>query len=319
MRRILICVLIGIMTSAPLASAQDQNTGIDYLSELSRRDLLPQLIQSANSLLANAKLTPAGQGIVLTYLGHAYQKTGDFHTATEYYEKALATLERDGLHPAEYATTLAALATLYAESGQIDTAKHLLLRSVHLLEKDGDHHERTAMIWNDLATIAADEHSSREAHKYMARSIAESQLATNVLADETVALLTTQARIAQIDGDPGTAIAEYQHALALWKQSHDDKYPETAWLYVLLGGACLQAGDTASARQMTSRGLNLLEATSGRQNTLYLAAELAYSKVLDASGSHDEASKYRKEAQAGLHANPGRQQAQSEISISALR
>ncbi len=297
----------------------DKNRGVDNLSELSRRGQLHEQSSPQIRSLRMQKATPAGQGIVLTYLGHAYQKVGDFHTATEYYEKALAMLERDGLHPAEYATTLAALATLYADMGQTDTAKHVLLRSVHLLEKDGDHHERTAMIWNDLATIAADEHSSREAHKYMARSIAESQLATNILADETVALLTTQARIAQIDGDPSTAIAEYQHALALWKQSHDDQYPETAWLYVLLGGACLQAGDTASARQMTSRGLSLLEATSGRQNTLYLAAELAYSKVLDASGSHDEASKYRKEAQAGLHASPGRQQAQSEISISALR
>lgn len=62
-------------------------------------------------------------------------------------------------------------------------------------------------------------------------------------------------------------------------------------LYVLLGGVYLKAGDIASARQMTSQGMNLLEATYGRQNPRYLAAELTYSKVLDASGSHDEASK----------------------------
>ena len=260
MRRILFCVLFGIMTSAPLTSAQDQNSGLDYLEQLSQHNQLPQLIQAANSLLANQKLAPAERGMALTYLGHAYQKGGDFHTATEDYEKALAILERDGLHPAEYATTLAALATLYADMGQTDTAKHVLLRSVHLFEKDGDH-AQIAMIWNDLATIAADKHSSREAHRCMALAIAETQRATAVNPDETSILLTTQAWIAQIDGDPRTAIADYQHALDLWKQSHGDQHPDTGWLYVLLGGAYLEAHDIASAREITSRGLNLLEAS----------------------------------------------------------
>jgi tetratricopeptide (TPR) repeat protein len=319
MRRILICVLLGIMTSAPLTNAQDQNTALANLSQLSRHNQLPQLIQAANSLLANQKLEPAERGIALTYLGHAYQKGGDFQTATGYYEKALAILERDGLHPSEYATTLGALATLYAEMGQMDTAKHVLLRSMHLFENDRDHHDQIAILWSDLATIAADKHSSREAHKCMALAIAETQRATNVSPDETSALLTTQARIAQIDGDPRTAIADYQHALDLWKQSHADQHPDTGWLYVLLGGAYLQAGDLAGARDTTHRGLSVLQASSGPQSPRFFAAELAYAKVLEASGSHDEASRLRKEAEAGLHASPARQQAQSEISISALR
>ncbi len=317
MRLIPTCVLFAIITAAPLASAQNQISGIDYLSQLSQHDQLPQLIQAANSLLATHKLTPVEQGVALTYLGHAYQKGGDFDRATGDYEKALAVLERDGQHPSEYATTLAAMATLYAEAGQTNTAKRLFLRSVHLLEKDTDHQDRTAMIWNDLATIAADEHSTREAHKFMTRALAELQRATDVSPDETEAFTMTQASIAEVDGDPRTAIADYQHALALWKQSHDEQHPETAWLYVLLGGAYLQAGDIASARQMTTRGFNSLQATSSRQGTRYLAAELTYSKVLDASGSHDEARKYRNEAQAGLSAENKR--AQEEISIAALR
>jgi tetratricopeptide (TPR) repeat protein len=319
MRRILICVLFAILAAAPLANAQDQNSWIDHLAELSRQNQLPQLIQAANSLLANHKLTPAEQGIAMTYLGHAYQKGGDFHAATGYYEKALALLERDGQHPSEYATTLAAMATLYADTGQTDTAKHILLRSVHLLEKDGDHHDRTAMIWNNLATLAADGRSTREAHKFMARSIAESERATNICPDETSTLLITQARIAELDRDPHAAIADFQHALALWTQSHDDQHPDTAWLYVLLGGAYLQAGDIASARQFTSRGLTLLGTSSGRQSSLYFLAELAYSRVLDASGSHEEASTLRKEAQAALNTGTDRQRANSEISVAALR
>lgn len=317
MRRILICVLLILITSAAFISAQDEHSALVPLSELSRRNQLPQLIQTANSLLASAKLTPIGQGVVLNYLGYAYQQRGDFHDATAYYEKALAIFERDGHHPSEYATTLGALATLYAETGQADTAKHVLIRSLHLFEKDDTHHAEIAMIWNDLATIAVNRHSSHEAHKCMARSIAESQLANRISTNELAALTTTQAGIAEMDGDPNTAISEYQRSLALWKQSHDDQHPDTAWLYVLLGDAYLQAGEITKARETTSRGMSLLETSAGRQSTRFLDAELSYAKVLDASGDHHEASALRKEADADLKTRT--QSSKGEISVSALR
>jgi tetratricopeptide (TPR) repeat protein len=316
MRRILYCVLFGIMASAPRTGAQNQTNALDHLTALSQQDQLPQLIQEANSLLANEKLTPSEQATTLTYLGHAHQRGGDFHTATTYYEKALAVLDRNGLHSLDYAATLGALATLYAETGQIEIAKHVLLRSADLLEKDGDHHAEIAMIWNDLATIAADAHSKREAHKCMARAMAELQYGTIIGPSETSAFAATRGRIAELDGDPRTAIVDYQQSLTLWKQSHPNEHPQTGWLNVLLGGAYLQVGDIATARLLTSQGLSLLEASSGRQTTIYFAAELAYSKVLDAAGSYGEASKFRTEAQASMHAESKR--ANAEISVAAL-
>jgi len=317
MRRILICVLLILITSATRISAQDENSALVPLSELSRRNQLPQLIQTANLLLASAKLTPIGQGVVFNYLGYAYQQRGDFRNATAYYEKALAIFERDGQHPSEYATTLGSLATLYAETGQVDTAKHVLLRSLHLFGKDDTHHAEIAMIWNDLATIAVDRHSSHEAHKCMARSLAESQLASSISANELATLKTTQASIAEMDGDLNSAISEYQRSLALWKQSHGDQHPDTAWLYVLLGDAYLQAGEIAKAREITGRGLSILETSAGRHSTRFLNAELTYAKVLDASGAHDEASALRKDAETNLKTRT--QSSREEISVSALR
>jgi tetratricopeptide (TPR) repeat protein len=318
MRRILFCVLLGITASASLIRAQDADTVIASLSDLSHRGQLSQLIQAADSFLANDKLTPDDRGIVLTYLGHAYQKRGEFTKATSNYEKALAIINSDGQHPSDYAATLATLATLYVDTGQTDAAKHVLLRSLRLFENENDH-AGAALIWNDLATMAAEQRSHGEARKYMARAIAESHLAPNITQDVLVALATTQARIAEVDGDAQTAISGYQHALTLWKQAHDDRHTDTGWLYVLLGGAYLEARDIANAREMTSHGLTLLEACGGRQTPRYFAAEIAYSKVLDASGAHDEASTLRAEAEAGLHTSPARRQAQGEISISALR
>jgi tetratricopeptide (TPR) repeat protein len=318
MRRILFCVLLGIITSASLLNAQDSTSSLANLKDLIRRGQLPELIQTANSLLAADKLTPADQGMALIYLGYAYQQRGEFTKATANYEKALAVVNRDGEHTSDYAATLATLAAVYAQIGQMDTAKHVLLRSVHMLE-DANNHAGAAMIWNNLATIAAEQHSRGEAHKDMARSIAESQLAKDITTGELAALATTEGRIAELDGDPRTAVSDYQRALELWNQSHEDQQPKTAWLYVLLGTAYLQAGDISNARENTARGLTLLEASSGRETPRYFAAEIAYSKVLDASGSHDEATKLRKDAQAGLNTGTDTKQAQGEISVAALR
>jgi tetratricopeptide (TPR) repeat protein len=306
------------MTSAPLLTAQDPKSALANISDLIRRGQLPQVIEAANSVLATDKLPPTDQGMVLIYLGYAYQQRGEFTKATASYEKALAVANRDGQHPSDYAAALATFAAVYAQIGQFDTAKHVLLRSVHMFENENDH-AGAAMIWNDLATIAAEQHSRGEAHKDMSRSIAESKLANDITTSELAALATTEGRIAELDGDPHTAVSNYQHALDLWKQSHEDQQPKTAWLYVLLGSAYLQTGDIANARETTTRGLTMLEASSGRETPRYFAAQVAYSKVLDASGAHDEASTLRKEAQAGLNTGTDRQRAQGQISISALR
>jgi tetratricopeptide (TPR) repeat protein len=318
MRRILFCVLLAVMTIAPLTRAEDPNTPLASLADLTRRGQLPQVIQTASSLLASNTLSPADQAMALIYLGFAYQQRGEFTTATSDYERALAVVDRDGQHPSEYAATLATLATVYAQIGQIDTAKHVLLRSVHLFESANDH-AGAAMIWNDLATIAADQHSRGEAHRDMAHSISESQIATNITPGELAGIATTQGRIAELDGDPHTAISDYTHALDLWKQTNHDQQQRIAWLYVLLGGAYLQAGDIANAREAATHGLSMLEAASGRQTVKYFSAQLAYSKILDASGAHDQASTLRKEAEAALNTGTDRQRAQGQISVSALR
>ncbi|HEV2575652.1 MAG TPA: tetratricopeptide repeat protein [Acidobacteriaceae bacterium] len=315
MKRI-ISVLLGLISFVALLTAQNNNPGLDSLSQLSRHGQLPQLIQAANSLLAGGNLSSSDKGIALTYLAYGYQQSGDLHHAVASYEQALAVINRDGLHTAEYATALAALATLYAESGAIDTAKHVLLRSIHIFEQQGDH-AAIAGLWNDLATIAADEHSSRDAHKYLAHALAESQLAGNITQDQLAAITSTQARIAQLDGDPTSAISDYQRSLALWKQSHGDQQPQTGWLYVLLGEAWLQSGNIAAAHDATLHGLQILQATSGDRTPRFFAAQLAYSKILDASGSHAEASTLRTSANSGL--TDLTRASQNQISISALR
>lgn len=323
MRRILSFALLALIASTPLLTAQepaaqDPDSVLPTLSALIHRGQLAQVIDAANSLLATGKLTPADQGIALIYLGYACQQRGDIAKATADYEKALAVINRDGQHSSDYAAALGTLSTVYVETSQVDTAKHVLLRAIHLFESESNH-AGAAMMWNDLATIAAEQHSRRDAHKFIAHSIAESRLADYVTHGEFAIIATTQGSIAELDNDPHTAISDYLHALDLWKQSSEAQPPRTAWLYVLLGGAYLQAGDIPNARENTSHGLALLEACSGTGTPRYFLAQLAYSKVLDASGAHDEASALRSQAQAAMNTGTDQQHSRSTISINALR
>jgi tetratricopeptide (TPR) repeat protein len=315
MRRTLLYALLAIVTSVSLR-AQDTKSALANLGDMNHHGRLSELVQAANSLLANTQLSPADQGAALIYLGSAYQQLGEFTQATATYEKALAVYDRDGHHPSDYAIALGSLATVYSELGQIDTAKHVMLRSVHLFQEQSDH-MGAALVLNDLAAMAAEHNSLGEARKYMKQAIAESQLVKGPDPLMLAALTTTHGRIAELDGDPHTAISDYEHALDLWNQTHQDQ--KTAWLYVLLGSAYLQAGDIAHARETTTRGLAMLEATSGPQTPAYFLAQFAYSKVLDASGDHKEASTLRQKAQAAINTTTDRQRAQSQISVAALR
>ena len=317
MRRTLCSMLLAIATSASL-HAQNIKAELANLDDLNCRGRLSEVIQAANSLLADTQLSLADQGEVLIFLGSAYQQLGQFTPATASYEKALAAFDREGSHPSSYAIALGSLATVYSELGQLDTAKRVMLRSVRLFQNQSDH-IGAALVFNDLATMASEHHSLGEARKYIKQALAESQLVTIANPMMLAALTTTQGRIAELDGDPHTAIACYQHSLDLWRQTHEDQQQKAAWLYVLLGGAYLQSGDIAHARETTTHGLAMLEAASGPQTPMYFLAQLAYSKVLDASGARDEASTLRDQAQASLNTATDHQRAQSHISIAALR
>jgi hypothetical protein len=58
---------------------------------------------------------------------------------------------------------------------------------------------------------------------------------------------------------------------------------------MLLGKAHAQAGQNAVALGEMQKGLRILEQSAGSHNPKYLAAEIAYSRVLDQSGAHTAA------------------------------
>ena len=74
----------------------------------------------------------------------------------------------------------------------------------------------------------------------------------------------------------------------------------TGWGYMLLGKSYAQAGQNAVAMEEMRKGLRILEQSTGTNSVKFLAAEIAYSRVLDRSGAHTEATRLKDSAVQGL-------------------
>jgi hypothetical protein len=96
------------------------------------------------------------------------------------------------------------------------------------------------------------------------------------------------------------SVVRYRKALDLWRRRHGEEHPFTAWGHLLLGDAQFEAGQLTTALDEIKQGVAILDRTVGHQNPHYLIAELAYSRVLDATGSHAEAATVKATAESLL-------------------
>jgi len=105
---------------------------------------------------------------------------------------------------------------------------------------------------------------------------------------------------AQLNGSFLASVARYRAALDLWRRRHGEEHPFTGWGHLLLGDAQFEAGDLTAALDEIKLGVAVLDRTVGPQNPHYLMAELAYSRILDATGSHAEAAEVKATAESLL-------------------
>jgi hypothetical protein len=115
------------------------------------------------------------------------------------------------------------------------------------------------------------------------------------------------------------SVALYRQALDLWIKLHGEEHPYTGWGHLLLGDAESESGQLTDALVEIRRSIAILGRALGRQNSRYLMAEIAYSRVLDATGSHAEAAQIKAAAEPLLQEFYRRQCAGCTMSASAFR
>jgi tetratricopeptide (TPR) repeat protein len=144
-------------------------------------------------------------------------------------------------------------------------------------------------------------------------------LADDLDGDDRVAIASLQGWKAKFDGDVTMSVASYQRALDLSRRLHGEEHPSTGWSYLLLGEAHAEAGQLTNALGEMRQGVAILDHTLSRQNPHYLVAELAYSRILDATGSHTEAARIKATAETLLKDVHRKQCAGCTISAAAFQ
>lgn len=280
--------------------------------------------QSAKALALIRPLVNTGafQGAELgkawTVLGRAYTDENEFREAQHAYEQAISILQPMAENVRDYATAISSFADFYRVEGQFQVSVDLRLKALRIYKNVGDH-AGIAITSDALADLALRQGQMKEGKKYYKQVADEMKAGTELSDDNLATILTTQAQIARVGGNPSAAIAAYEHALQILKRLHEADHPTVAWEYMLLGIAYADTNNFEDALREMRLGLSILDRTWGHKDTRYLEAEIAYCRVLDRSGDHEPAALLRTADEATLRELKRAQCVRCTISAEALR
>lgn len=295
------CVLALAWWAFPLLLCGQQNFS-GRLYEAFREEQqgnLEAAIAIVQPLLEAKTLSEPESGRAWQLLGLAYKEQGRLEQSQQAFEKALRIFDGGGRNSEDYTNTLVSLASLYRVMGQPQTAEAIWAKALRMYRETGNH-RGAALAEANLAGAATDAKQTRAAKRWLRMSLPEAAMAADWTEDDTALLSEVKARLAESEGHPAEAAADYEHSLELWRSGHGEQNPLTGWRQVLLGEALAAEGKTEQALTHIREGLRILETTVGSQNPRYLTATLIYARVLDGGGQHAEAARLKDTAMQGL-------------------
>jgi len=276
------------------------------------------VIAELRPLLDSDSLDTAGAGKAWNILGLAYRDQGEFSMSRHAFEESLHILERLPDNLRDYAMALDDFGGLYLATAQYEPAEKLKTKALDLYEKIDDHGGMVRASC-DLAAIAFGQKKGGSGSNYLRRAVKEERTAKDLDDDDRAAIASLQGWEALFHGDFVVGVARYRQALELWRKLHGEQHPYTGWGHLLLGDADAAAGEWDAALGEVRQSISILDHALGRQNPRYLLAEMAYSRVLDATGSHSEAAQIKAVAEPLLADIYRRQCAGCSISAAAFR
>jgi tetratricopeptide (TPR) repeat protein len=274
-------------------------------------------IAELQALLNSQALDPVSTGKAWNILGLGYKDQGEFPLSQHAYEKSLRILQELPDNIRDYAVALDDFGGLYLATGQFEIAGKIKTKALGLYEKIDDHRD-IARVSCDLAAIAFSQKKVVSGSKHLERAVKEVRIANDLDDDDRAAIASLQGWEALFHDDFTSSLARYRQALDLWKRRHGEEHPYTGWGYLLLGDVDAKAGHLTIALGELKQSLAILDHTLGSDTQRYLIAEMAYSRVLDETGSHLEAAQIRTTAEPLLKDIYRRQCAGCTVSAAAF-
>jgi tetratricopeptide (TPR) repeat protein len=251
-------------------------------------------------------------------LGVLYDQVGRFPEAKAALERSLHSLEHDPDHVSNYVAALNAYGDLYSGAGRLDVAKTVWVKALHLRRRVGENGEVLRSLLK-LAHLALMRKRMHEAERDLKQASDVVSAGHDLIGDDFVLLFETQGSLAVSKGHKSEAIADFGRALELCRRLRGEEHWLTGWEHMLRGKAYAQSGDMNAASVDMQEGLAIMEHTLARENTIYVAAQIAYSEVLDGRGLHAEAAQLRTVAEQTCKHDLVTRCTRYAINITALR
>jgi tetratricopeptide (TPR) repeat protein len=275
-------------------------------------------IDLAKPLIDSNELSGIDLGRACLMLGVAYGGDGKFAEARSALERSLRILNHDREHVTDYAAALDNYAALYNDAGQLDIAGQMWHKALALRQQSGDHTGATRSFIN-LAGLALAQHRIREANRYLKRANGEMKWSRDLIDDDFATLFETEGWLALAEGNSSMAVAKYQGSLEICKRTRGEQHWLTGWEYMLRGKAYAQSGNMDRALADMRTGVIILDHALGNKNPKYFTAQIAYSQILDRTGSHVEAAQVKAAAEQASQAFYRDQCVGCTINVAAFR
>jgi tetratricopeptide (TPR) repeat protein len=288
----LTCTVLFTQLFAQVTPEQELSNSL-LLEKQARFD---EAIRAGMAAISSGQLTEVelGRGYIL--LGFAYHQEGKFNDAHAAFEQSLHIFEHDPEHLSDYAAALNDYGGLYSDAGHLDVAKAMWRKALHLRHQIGDHAAVMRSLTN-LAQAAVAQKQLRQAAEYLQEASMEMKSARDLTDDDFALFFEAQAWLALSEGRSAAAVDDFQRSLEICRRTRGEDHWLTGWGYILRGKAYAHSGNLNASLADMQEGLSILDHALGRKSLKYVAAEIAYSRILDRSGSHAEAAQLRASAE----------------------
>jgi tetratricopeptide (TPR) repeat protein len=297
MKHFLIKHFLKILISAwlgcsPLLGQGPLNKQIEDAVRLEEQGKYAPAINLIKNVLQTAQLNSVELARADIMLGFANRGLGNFIAAENAFDRSLRILEHDPNHIGDYAAALQNYAALYVDLGQYRPAQTMWEKALRLRRQQGNHADAARALL-DLAELQVAEKQLHKARRYVDDASQEMKVATDLLDDDRIAFLETDAFVALQEGQAMLAVAGFRASLELCIRTYGQQHWLTGWEHALLGKAQSQMGDSESALANVQEGMAILNQVFGSKSRKSLFAQTLYSQVLDRAGQHLEATRMK--------------------------
>jgi tetratricopeptide (TPR) repeat protein len=304
LKRGVLCLTLGVLAFLTVpagAGTAEQAQQLLQAQKLSEQGEFVQVIRILEPLVHNEPqaLDDFSRGRAWNMLGPAYEALGNYDAGRRSYEAAIGLLRTVPDAGSMYASTLNNLGSLELYMGQFPAAEAALRKSKGRYEKSGDH-AGLAEVATNLAILALDRNNAHAARSFLADAFGEAERAQGLSDSDRAEMYSVKGVVAARDRDFAAAVLDYGQSVDFWMRARGPKCYLVALQYTLRADAFRELGDYSKAKSDITAALLLVAQTVGRNTAIYAETELAYARLLRATGGKAEAAQRETEAKALL-------------------